>query len=36
MNTNLDLLVDFYDSLDSSQKRQINDEIRERMKFHQG
>ncbi len=36
MNENLDLLVDFYESLDSSQKRLINDEIRERMKFHQG
>jgi hypothetical protein len=31
---NLDLLVDFYDSLDSNQKRLINDEIRERMKVH--
>jgi hypothetical protein len=31
---NLDLLVDFYDSLDSNQKRLLNDEIRERMKVH--
>jgi hypothetical protein len=36
VNENLDLLVDFYESLDSSQKRLINDEIRERMKVHQG
>ena len=35
VNQNLDLLVDFYDSLDSNQKRLINDEIRERMKAHQ-
>jgi hypothetical protein len=31
---NLDLLVDFYDSLDRNQKHLINDEIRERMKVH--
>jgi hypothetical protein len=36
VNENLDLLVDFYESLDSNQKRLINDEIRERMKSHQG
>jgi hypothetical protein len=34
VNKNLDLLVDFYDSLDSNQKRLINEEIRERMKTH--
>lgn len=33
-NQNLDLLVAFYDSLDSHQKRLVNDEIRERMKTH--
>jgi hypothetical protein len=31
---NLDLLVDFVDSLDRNQKRLINDEIKERMKVH--
>jgi hypothetical protein len=36
VNKNLDLLVDFYESLDSNQKRLINDEIRERMNVHQG
>jgi hypothetical protein len=36
VNKNLDLLVDFYESLDSNQKRLINAEIRERMKVHQG
>ena len=36
VNENLDLLVDFYESLDSNQKRLINNEIRERMKVHQG
>lgn len=36
VNKNLDLLVEFYESLDSNQKRLINDEIRERMKIHQG
>lgn len=35
VNKNLDLLVDFYDSLDNNQKRLINDEIRERMKTRQ-
>jgi LTXXQ motif family protein len=34
VNQNLDLLVAFYDSLDSRQKRLIHDEIRERMKTH--
>ena len=33
MNKNLDLLLDFYASLDSRQKEMINDEIRERMKY---
>jgi LTXXQ motif family protein len=36
LNQNLDLLVDFYESLDSGQKRLLNDEIRERMNIHQG
>ena len=34
MNKNLNLLLDFYASLDSRQKSMINDEIRERMKYH--
>lgn len=34
LNKNLDLLVDFYDSLDNHQKRLVNEEIRERMKRH--
>ncbi|MBN1848068.1 MAG: Spy/CpxP family protein refolding chaperone [Deltaproteobacteria bacterium] len=34
-NKNLDLLVDFYESLDSTQKRMIMDEIRDRMEYHQ-
>jgi hypothetical protein len=34
MNKNLDLLLDFYASLDNRQKSMINDEIRERMKYH--
>ena len=35
MNKNLDLLLDFYASLDNRQKEMINKEIRERMKYHQ-
>jgi Spy/CpxP family protein refolding chaperone len=35
MNKNLDLLLDFYNSLDNQQKSMINKEIRERMKYHQ-
>lgn len=35
MNKNLDLLLDFYTSLDNRQKAMINDEIKERMKYHQ-
>ena len=34
MNKNLDLLLDFYASLDNHQKGMINDEIKERMKYH--
>jgi hypothetical protein len=34
MNKNLDLLLDFYGSLDNHQKAMINDEIKERMKYH--
>jgi hypothetical protein len=34
MNKNLDLLLDLYASLDSRQKNMINDEIKERMKYH--
>jgi Spy/CpxP family protein refolding chaperone len=34
MNKNLDLLIDFYTSLDNRQKAMINDEIKERMKYH--
>ncbi len=34
MNKNLDLLLDFYASLDNHQKAMINNEIRERMKYH--
>jgi hypothetical protein len=34
MNKNLDLLLDFYNSLDNHQKRMVIDEIRERMKYH--
>lgn len=34
VNTTLDLLVDFYDTLDNHQKRLIRDEIRERMRNH--
>ncbi|MBN1663916.1 MAG: Spy/CpxP family protein refolding chaperone [Deltaproteobacteria bacterium] len=34
MNKNLDLLLDFYSSLDNRQKAMVNDEIRERMKYH--
>jgi hypothetical protein len=34
MNKNLDLLLDFYNSLDKQQKSMINNEIRERMKYH--
>lgn len=34
MNSNLDLLEDFYSSLDSRQKAMINDEIKERMRYH--
>ncbi len=34
MNKNLDLLLDFYGSLDNRQKAMINNEIRERMKYH--
>ncbi|MBI4767376.1 MAG: hypothetical protein HY787_22750 [Deltaproteobacteria bacterium] len=34
MDKNLVLLLDFYNSLDNHQKRLINDEIRERMKYH--
>jgi len=34
MNKNLDLFKDFYSSLDNRQKAMINDEIRERMKYH--
>jgi hypothetical protein len=31
LNKNLDLIADFYDSLDAAQKQKINQEIRERM-----
>ncbi len=34
MNKNLDLLQDFYSSLDSRQKALIGQEIRERMRYH--
>jgi hypothetical protein len=34
MNKNLDLLQDFYASLDNNQKAMINNEIKERMKYH--
>jgi hypothetical protein len=34
LNKNLDLLADFYASLDSDQKRMVKEEIRERMKYH--
>jgi hypothetical protein len=34
MNKNLDLLQDFYASLDNQQKAMINKEIKERMKYH--
>jgi len=34
MNKNLDLFLDFYSSLDDRQKATINDEIKERMKYH--
>ena len=34
MNKNLDLLLDFYTSLDNRQKAVVNEEIRERMKYH--
>jgi hypothetical protein len=35
LSKNLDLLADFYESLDSGQKRLLNTEIRERMAQHQ-
>jgi len=35
MNKNLDLLLNFYASLDNHQKAMINDEIKERIKYHQ-
>lgn len=35
INKNLDLLLDFYSSLDNQQKSMINKEIRERVKYHQ-
>jgi len=34
MNKNIDLILYFYGSLDNHQKRLVNDEIRERMKYH--
>lgn len=34
LEKNLDLLADFYDSLDSVQKQKINLEIKERMAYH--
>ena len=34
LTKNLDLLADFYDSLDNAQKRSVNQEIRERMAYH--
>jgi hypothetical protein len=34
LSNNLDLLADFYESLDSGQKRLLNTEIRERMTRH--
>jgi hypothetical protein len=34
LDKNLDLLADFYDSLDSVQKQKINREIKERMAYH--
>ena len=34
MNKNLDLFQDFYTSLDNHQKTMINDEIKERVKYH--
>ena len=33
-NENLDLLLDFYESLDAAQQRMIMDEIRDRMEYH--
>lgn len=33
-NKNLDLLVDFYESLDSTQQRMIMDEIKDRMEYN--
>jgi len=34
LDKNLDLLADFYDSLDTVQKEKINREIKERMAYH--
>jgi hypothetical protein len=34
LTKNLDLLANFYDSLDNAQKRSVNQEIRERMAYH--
>jgi len=34
LNKNLDLLADFYDSLDNAQKRIVNQEIKEKMAYH--
>jgi len=34
LDKNLDLLADFYDSLDTVQKQKINREIKERMAYH--
>jgi hypothetical protein len=34
MNNNLDLLIEFYETLDDTQKHMIIDEIKERMEYH--
>jgi len=35
MNKNLDLFLDFYNSLDNGQKAMVSEEIKKRMKVHQ-
>ena len=34
LDKSLGLFLDFYNTLDSKQKRMITDEIKERMKYH--
>jgi hypothetical protein len=34
LDKNLGLFLDFFNTLDSKQKRMITDEIKERMKYH--